>query len=49
MPRYVTDFVIVSKRPFSLILDNVKFSLFMGLKSNNFVFDSFRENLRDTL
>ena len=39
MPRYVTDFSRVSKCPFSLILDNVKF------KSNNFVFDSFRESL----
>ena len=45
MPRYLTDFARVSKCPFSLILDNVKFSLLMGLKSNNFVFDSFRESL----
>ena len=28
-----------------LILNSVKFSLLMGLKSNNFVFDSFRESL----
>ena len=45
MPRYVTDFARVSKCPFSLILDNAKISLLMGLKSNNFVFDSFRESL----
>ena len=45
MPRYVTDFARVSKYPFSLILDNVKFNLLMGLKSNNFVFDSFRQSL----
>ena len=45
VPRYMTDFARVSKWPFSLMLDNVKFSLLMGLKSNNFVFDSFRESL----
>ena len=28
-----------------LILNSIKFSLLMGLKSNNFVFDSFRESL----
>ena len=41
----MTDFARVSKCPFSLILDNAKISLLMGLKSNNFVFDSFRESL----
>ena len=45
MPRYVTDFAKVSKYPFRLVLDNVKFSLLMGLKSNNFIFDSFMERL----
>ena len=45
IPKYMTDFARVSKCPFSLILDNFKFSLLMGLKSNNFVFDSFRESL----
>ena len=45
MPRYVTDVARVSKSLFSLILGNFKFSLLMGLKSNNFVFDSFRESL----
>ena len=45
MPRYVTDFARVSKCSFSLILDDVKFSLFIGLKGNNFIFDSFRESL----
>ena len=40
-----TDFATVSKCLFSLILVNVKFSLLIGLKSNNLVFNSFRESL----
>ena len=45
MPRYVTEFAKVSKFLFILILDNAKFRLLMGLKSNNFLFDSFKESL----
>ena len=45
MLRYVTEFVIVGKYSLSGILDNVKFSFLMGLKSNSFVLDSFRESL----
>ena len=41
----MAEFARVSKCQFSLILDNVKFSLLMSLKSNNFVFDSFKESL----
>ena len=45
MLRYVTDFARVSKFSFSLMLDDVKFSLLIGVKNINFVFNSFRESL----
>ena len=41
MQRHVTDFARSSKYSFRLALDNVTFSLLIGLKSNNFVLDSF--------
>ena len=45
MPTYAGDFARVSKYSLSLMLDNVKFSLLIGLKSKKNVLDSFRENL----
>lgn len=45
MPTYAGDFARVSKYSLSLMFDNVKFSLLIGLKSKKNVLDSFRENL----
>ena len=39
------SFTRVSKYSFNLILDIVKFSLLIDLKSRNFVFNSFRKSL----
>ena len=47
MPNYITEFERVRKHSFNLILENLKFSLLIGQKSHNFVFDSFRESLFD--
>ena len=44
-PRSATDFRAVTKYSPRLIFHTVKFSLSIDLKSNNFVFDSFRELL----
>ena len=41
----MSSFTRVGKYSFSLILDIVKFSLLIDLKSRNFVFNSFRKNL----
>ena len=47
MPRYAANFARVRKCPFNLILDKIQF--INGSKSNNLVFDSFRESLSQSV